>query len=198
MKKIFFCFSFLLLIKTNLPAQQAEIKLLRRINLDRNKSLDPIFKTITNSVPPVCVGLPLSMFTVSLFNNDKNLQQQSIYVGITFLASSFVSTGLKYSFNRKRPFVTYPEIDKQTSESSPSFPSGYTSSAFSTATAISLTSPKWFVIAPSFLWAGAVGYSRLHLGVHYPSDVLAGALIGAGTSFLCYKINQKINSDEVQ
>ncbi|MFM2224422.1 MAG: hypothetical protein RJA07_624 [Bacteroidota bacterium] len=193
MKKIFIAFSILLFLQSNLFAQNADINLLRTINLHRNKSLDPMFKTFTNSATPVCVGLPITMFTVSLINKDKNLQRQSYVVGASFLVSSVFSTGLKYSFNRKRPFVTYPDIDKETSGGSPSFPSGHTTAAFATATAISLAYPKWYVIAPSFIWAGAVGYSRMHLGVHYPSDVLVGALIGMGTSFLCYKINQKIH-----
>ncbi|HEU4788615.1 MAG TPA: phosphatase PAP2 family protein, partial [Flavobacterium sp.] len=50
-----------------------------------------------------------------------------------------------------------------------------------------------YVIAPSFLWAGAVGYSRMYLGVHYPTDVLAGAIVGSGSAFLCYKLNKWIN-----
>ncbi|ULT24063.1 phosphatase PAP2 family protein [Sphingobacterium sp. E70] len=39
---------------------------------------------------------------------------------------------------------------------------------------------KWYVVAPSLLWAGSVGYSRMYLGVHYPTDVLAGAVLGLG------------------
>jgi membrane-associated phospholipid phosphatase len=33
----------------------------------------------------------------------------------------------------------------------------------------------------------------MHLGVHYPSDVVVGALVGSGSAFLCYKANQWIN-----
>jgi membrane-associated phospholipid phosphatase len=90
---------------------------------------------------------------------------------------------MKFSFDRSRPFVTYPnDITKYTKAGSKSFPSGHTSMAFATATSISLMYPKWYIIAPSFLWASSIGYSRMYLGVHYPSDVLAGALLGAGSS----------------
>ncbi|HSC36729.1 MAG TPA: phosphatase PAP2 family protein, partial [Chitinophagaceae bacterium] len=65
-----------------------------------------------------------------------------------------------------------------------SFPSGHTSSAFAMATSISMSYPKWYVIAPCYLWAGTVGVSRIVLGVHYPSDVLAGALVGMGSAYV--------------
>lgn len=85
--------------------------------------------------------------------------------------------------------MTYPEIENATVESSPSFPSAHTSFSFSLATSVSLAYPEWYVIAPAYLWAGAVGYSRMHLGVHYPSDVLVGAVIGAGSTYLSYRLN---------
>jgi membrane-associated phospholipid phosphatase len=114
-------------------------------------------------------------------------------MGASLAASGLITLGLKYTVNRKRPFVTYPDqVVKKTSAGSYSFPSGHTSSAFATATALSLAYPKWYVIAPSFLWAGAVGYSRMELGVHYPTDVLAGALIGAASSFLMWKVNERM------
>jgi undecaprenyl-diphosphatase len=99
---------------------------------------------------------------------------------------------MKYSINRTRPFITYPDIMKKSGAASPSFPSGHTSGAFATATSVSLAYPKWYVIVPMFSWAGAVGYSRMDLGVHYPSDVLAGALVGAGSAWLTYYVNKKL------
>jgi membrane-associated phospholipid phosphatase len=51
--------------------------------------------------------------------------------------------------------------------------------AFALATSLSLSYPKCYIIVPSFAWASSVGYSRMDLGVHYPSDVLAGAIVGA-------------------
>jgi membrane-associated phospholipid phosphatase len=100
---------------------------------------------------------------------------------------------MKQGFKRERPFKTYPELDKQSDGGSYSFPSGHTSSAFANATALSIAFPKWYVIAPSFVWASAVGYSRMDLGVHYPSDVLAGAIVGSGSAYLTYKINKWMN-----
>ena len=103
-----------------------------------------------------------------------------------------MTTAIKYSINRQRPFVTYPIIVNQTESTSPSLPSMHTSIAFSTATSLSISFPKWYVIAPSFLWASTVGYSRLHLGAHYPTDVFAGAIVGAGSAYLTYKLNKWI------
>jgi membrane-associated phospholipid phosphatase len=69
-------------------------------------------------------------------------------------------------------------------------PSGHTSTAFATATSLSMAYPKWYVIIPSYAWASSVGYSRMHLGVHYPSDVFIGAIVGSGSAFLTHKANQ--------
>jgi membrane-associated phospholipid phosphatase len=71
-----------------------------------------------------------------------------------------------------------------------SFPSGHTSDAFALATSVTVAYPKWYIIAPAFTWATAVGYSRMHLGVHYPKDVIAGAIVGAGSAYLSCKINK--------
>ena len=174
-------------------SQKFDINTLRDINLKRDKSLDPTFKFFTNSVVPVTIGAPLVIYAVGYLNKDIDLKRKGIYIGETFLVNAFVTTALKYSVNRARPYVTYAEIDKQTSGGSGSFPSGHTSDAFATATSLSIAFPKWYVIAPSFIWASAVGYSRMDLGVHYPTDVFAGAIIGSGSAYFCYKLNHWMN-----
>ena len=75
-------------------------------------------------------------------------------------------------------------INASQNESDASFPSGHTSTAFSMATSISFQNKKWYIVLPAYLWATTVGYSRLYLGVHYPSDVFAGALIGVGSVYI--------------
>lgn len=172
-------------------AQNFDIDLLRRINLNRNENLDQSFIFLTNNVATVDIAAPVITFATGLIIKDKDIRNKGVCMGEALLINALINQGLKYSINRTRPFVTYPDIEKMSKGGSPSFPSGHTSSAFSTATSLSIAFPKWYVIAPSYLWAGAVGYSRMHLGVHYPSDVLAGAVIGAGTAYLSYYLDKK-------
>ena len=187
------CLTVFLFCATFLNAQNTDINILRDINVNRNENLDSSFKFITNTAVPVSVVTPIIIYSVGLIKKDSTIKKQAIFIGETFLVSAFITVALKHSVKRERPFDTYSDIDKETSAPGYSFPSGHTSLAFATATSLSMAYPKWYVIAPSFVWAGAVGYSRMHLGVHYPSDVLAGAIIGSGSAYLTYKANKWLN-----
>jgi len=189
------CLILLLLVLSsmNVGSQNFDITLLRTINLNRDRRLDNTFTVITNSVTPIMIGTPIILYGLSMTTKDTLMRQNFFYVGITLISVAAVTTALKYSTNRRRPFATYPDLEKETSAGSPSFPSGHTSNAFALATSVSLAYPKWYIIVPSYLWAGLVAYSRMDLGVHYPSDVLAGAIIGTGTAYLCFKGQQWLN-----
>ena len=69
---------------------------------------------------------------------------------------------------------SFPGVDHM--PTSWSFPSGHTSSSFAAATAVFSVNKKWGV--PAYVFAAIVGYSRIYLGVHYCTDVLAGAVLG--------------------
>ena len=100
---------------------------------------------------------------------------------------------LKVIIQRPRPGVTYPnDVFPYKAETSPSFPSGHTTIAFATAANISIRFRKWYVVAPAYLWAASVGYSRMYLGMHYPSDVLAGATVGIGSAYFAHWISKKL------
>ena len=203
MKKTIFTFAkikiwVLLFSMSFVNAQNVDINLLRDINIGRNKNLDPTFKFITNSAAPVSIGAPIFLYTLGLIKKDSTIKKQAIFIGEAFLVNGFITLALKKAVKRDRPFETYPDIDQAASSVGESFPSGHTSLAFATATSISLAYPKWYVIAPSFIWASTVGYSRMHLGVHYPSDVVAGAIVGSGSAYLTYKVNKWINKRKVE
>lgn len=171
-------------------AQNLDIDLLHSINSGNSASWDKTNKIISQSMAPVSIATPVAFFLVGVLAHDSTAKRNGMVMGAGLAASGIVSIGMKYSFNRMRPFNRYSFITKKADGGGPSFPSGHTSSAFATATSLSLCYPKWYVIAPSYIWAGWVGYSRMELGVHYPSDVLVGALVGIGSSWLMWKMNK--------
>lgn len=181
----------LLLCFTNIGhAQNADIRLLHSINSHRTAGMDGVMSNLSTSAYVVPVVLPVTQLIVGLCRHDTQTVYNTVQTASSLLLTVGLAFGLKYAVNRPRPYATYAYINPYTRDADPSFPSGHTSIAFSTATALSLEYKRWYVVVPSFLWAGAVGYSRLYLGMHYPTDVLAGAVLGAGSSWLCYKGTQ--------
>ncbi len=137
---------------------------------------------ITHTEPYVAFGSPVCVIVAGFIKKDTDLRWKGYDMAVSNVTAGLLTTVLKYSFNRPRPFVTYPDINKYTLAGSKSFPSGHTASAFAAATSLSLSFPKWYVIAPAYAYACTIGYSRMYLGVHYPSDVFMGALVGSGTA----------------
>lgn len=187
------CTIFFLLSVFLASSQNIDIDILQKINVNRNTEFDPAFKTITNTAVPLSIATPVMMYTIGLIQKDSLIKQKALFIGETFLASAFITIASKSIIKRDRPYVTHPSIQPLSVEGSYSLPSAHTSSAFATATSLSMAYPKWYVVVPSFVWASSVGYSRMHLGVHYPSDVLVGALVGSGSAVLMYKANQWLN-----
>ena len=187
------CTIFFLLSVFVASSQSIDIDILQKINVKRNTEFDPAFKTITNTAIPISIATPVMMYTIGLIQKDSLIKQKAVFIGETFLASAFVTIASKSIIKIDRPYVTHPSIQPLSVEGSYSMPSGHTSSAFATATSLSMAFPKWYVVVPSFVWASSVGYSRMHLGVHYPSDVLVGALVGSGSAVLMNKANEWLN-----
>jgi len=102
----------------------------------------------------------------------------AVYTGLALLIGSILSTELKRAIGRERPSVADPDFHALIPvPNSAAMPSGHALSAFAAATVLSATAPRlrWAV----FGLAVTIALSRVYLGVHYPSDVLAGAVLGA-------------------
>ncbi len=183
---------FFLQFSSFIFAQNIDIDILKSTNINRNKNLDAGFHFLSDADIFVVIAAPTVLTSVGFLKKDSILTRKGLYVFASVATTFALTTAIKYAVHRQRPYITYPFLDNQSVESDYSFPSGHTSSAFGVATSVSLAFPKWYVIAPAYTWASLTAYSRLHLGVHYPSDVFAGALVGAGCAILTHHINKKI------
>jgi undecaprenyl-diphosphatase len=98
-------------------------------------------------------------------------------------ATYVVQERVKPIFRRVRPFVNREARVVGVKPADHSFPSGHTASSFAAATALAFYYPRAAPLA--YAVATGVGMSRVHLGVHFPSDAAVGGVIGIGIGTLC-------------
>ncbi len=194
MKRWIFFVCFLSLLVSGAWGQNWDINTVHRVNSWDGKFIRNYNKVISRTEPYVAIGVPVAMAVTAWAKHDKQLLKDAVYVGTSVAGAFVVTYGMKYLVDRQRPYERYPDrVHAYSHENSPSFPSGHTATAFALATSLSVKYPKWYVIAPSAVWACSVGVSRMNEGVHYPSDVLAGAAIGAGCAVANIYINRWLN-----
>ncbi len=112
---------------------------------------------------------------------------------------------LKHLVGRPRPYLTHP-LTSRTSEYGASsdadgytsFPSGHAALSAALVTSWGLSYPHWYVVGPGAVWALGVGLSRLHLGVHYPSDILVGALLGIAFAGVVHQIGDAVTPPQLR
>ena len=118
-----------------------------------------------------------TMLGVSLllmaYGNDQNRETGRLLTS-TFISTGVIVWGMKEIIGRKRP------LDDVVGN--PAFPSGHTAYAFAGATLLGNRYPKLRI--PLYIGAGLVGITRIYLGRHYASDVIAGAAVGTITGAL--------------
>lgn len=91
-----------------------------------------------------------------------------------------VNFTIKPLVSRSRPWLVIENFANLVPEHDPnSFPSGHTNAAFAFALAVCMSAPKRWMKVTAVCMAVVMGLSRLYVGVHFPSDVLAGAVIGS-------------------
>lgn len=136
--------------------------------------------------------IPAGLLAGGIIDNNKEMRQNALYVASSTLISYGTISLIKRLVKRPRPYRGNFRIVPVYLPNEYSFPSGHSASSVSTATALSLAYPKWYVIAPTALWASSIVYSRMYLGAHYPSDVAAGSLIGAGSAVYFNTIRKRV------
>jgi membrane-associated phospholipid phosphatase len=154
----------------------------------------PVLRIISYTTTFISIALVLIVLIISIVKRSKSISKRFFILVAVLILVAITSQGLKTLFYRERPFTTYPLIEKLSEGGGSSFPSGHTLEAFAMATALSLLFSKKKIVIPVYLWAILVAYSRMALGVHYPSDVLAGIIIGTFIGWIVPWVFNRFNS----
>jgi len=163
--------------------QRLDERILEDLAAGRTAGQTRLWRFVSDANNYVNAGIPVGVLVDGLIRNDDRTKRNGLYMAASTATTYLLNLAIKQLVKRRRPFITDTRLVPVYRPGEYSFPSGHTSSVFSAMTSLSRAYPKWYVIAPSFLWATGVGYSRMYLGVHYPTDVTAGAVLGAGTAF---------------
>jgi undecaprenyl-diphosphatase len=173
--------------------------------IDRLAALD---KTLFLAINGGCASpaLDIVMVFVTLFGNGlflagvvapilyfgdrRHFRSRAPVIVAAVLVGALVNNIIKEAVGRPRPLSEFSEEIRTGAVwvhtvferwRSNSFPSGHAQTAFGTATALAYYYRGWY-IPLTFVLAAGVAFSRVYLGVHFPLDTIAGALVGVGCS----------------
>lgn len=130
--------------------------------------LDPVFRWLSYAGTHGAIWLGLALLFALVLRRAAVL----VWVLVAEIVADVSTTGLQALFGRARPDV--PTLVAR--PHSHSFPSGHAATSFACATVLGALEPRLRV--PAYVLAALIAFSRLYVGVHYPLDVLAGAVWG--------------------
>lgn len=145
----------------------------------RNPILTPIFKFITALGNGGMIWIFITLLLLCYRKSRKTGIATLVTIFICFIINNIM---IKNFAARPRPFAMIQNLQVLIAKPTDfSFPSGHTAISFAVAGTIFFAGNRKLGIG-AFVLAGAIGFSRLYLGVHYPSDVICGILVGLLTS----------------
>jgi membrane-associated phospholipid phosphatase len=160
----------------------------------RSSSFDGLNNVLTGHATDMgSIVAPLSLYAAGLLRKDSKMQSTALLAGEAIANAEILTTAMKDIDRRLRPADIAPHGDfsdswfqdnKRYLRSNGSFPSGHTIAAFSIATVVARRYGKQHRWIPYVAYgtAAAVGFSRMTLSSHFPSDVFMGAALGYSIS----------------
>ena len=143
----------------------------------RNSLLDPVMSFYTKLGDAGLLFIILGLVML-LFKSTRKAGFSALCAMVIGLI--VVNFTIKPLMARERPWLVIEGFVNLVEEKDPnSFPSGHTNAAFAFALALCMAAPRRWMKIAAVCAAALMGLSRLYVGVHFPSDVLVGALIGS-------------------
>jgi undecaprenyl-diphosphatase len=143
-----------------------------------HQHLQRIVVAYVETSPFLIAGMVVLLFIVGRAETRRGALLAALSACTAVLIAQLVAAAV----DRARPFVALPDLVHVLVHHEPdrSFPSDSATAAFAIATALMVRAPRWGRIV--LVLAGALGIGRVAVGMHYPTDVLAGALLGAAVA----------------
>lgn len=172
-----------------------------------NPILDFLMPLLTNFGSLIAWGVVCVLLFLFGGTNSKKVA----ILGLSALLVTNVAVYLlKYLIAEPRPFLALPNVELLVPEnevysfqSSYSFPSGHTASSFAVAVVIGLRyklnfkGESYRLFYPLIAFATMIGFSRIYIGVHYPLDVIFGAILGVISALLVLKTEENSLADKI-
>ena len=178
-----FCYNYLV--------NQFDIIVFRFLNGFAGKSpiTDRIFIFLADYLPYV-LGL---VFLILLFRTSMNLRWRLIITTAVsaFFARFIITEIIRFLYHRPRPFSVW-HVTQLVSENKWSFPSGHAVFFFAVAASIYIYNKKWGILF--YIAAFLISVARVVAGVHYPTDIIGGAIIGILCAYLVYFLQSRLSN----
>ena len=168
-----------------------DIQLFYLLNNLAGQSLlfDAVIVFFASYLAYILVALFLVLVFFSQYPKREKLQIFWVTVISTIIARFGVTELIRFFYHRPRPFIDLP-VNQLITSNEWSFPSGHATFFFAMATAIYLYNKKWGIFF--FLATILITVSRVIAGIHYPSDIVGGALIGVAVAYTIFYFTRKI------
>ena len=147
--------------------------------------LDRLILFCAAHLPYFLIGIFLVWLAFFILPGAPKLEVAVAAFASALLARGVIVEAIRFFYDRPRPFSVM-EVNQLLTNSPGSFPSGHAALFFALSTAVYLYDRKWGI--GFFIASALVSLTRVMSGIHWPSDILGGALIGIGSALLVAKL----------